>query len=277
MLDRIFENLGLSPQQTNAYLELLRRGPAAAGSLAKRLGVARSSLYGDLGALEQQGLIARSTKDPVTRWHAEDPTKIGLLLDRTINRFEDAKRQFTMALPQLASLQGADMVTPKFRFEQGQAGVRNILSDMLSYRDVPTEAFWPIQPMVEILGVDFFIEHNVRRIRQNLSIRAIWPQERVVDIAKNPFFGVGKGFLRDLRRAPSEIDCSMGYWAYANRVAFISSTRESFGFIVESTELRTMLKTQFELMWNVSAPIEINASVTQPFLQEHGLLSTSRG
>lgn len=60
----------------------------------------------------------------------------------------------------------------------------------------------------------------------------------------------------------------MGYWIYGNKVAFISSRKESFGFIIESAELATMLRTQFEVLWKASKPITVDPKDTNLFLEE---------
>ncbi len=52
----------------------------------------------------------------------------------------------------------------------------------------------------------------------------------------------------------------MGYWSFANKTTFLSSAKESFGFTVESAELRQMIKTQFDTIWSLSKPVKPTAS-----------------
>ena len=44
----------------------------------------------------------------------------------------------------------------------------------------------------------------------------------------------------------------MGYIIYDKKVAFISSHKESFGFIVESVEFAGLQKMQFDILWNAA-------------------------
>jgi hypothetical protein len=122
--------------------------------------------------------------------------------------------------------------------------------------------------MVDILGESFFKELNKERIKRKLYTRAIWPQSQKLDIKKHPYLGFGKDFLREIRIAPNNISFSMGYWIYGNKIAFISSKREAFGFIIESKELVEMLSTQFELMWQLSKPVDAKQSDGYEFLKE---------
>lgn len=268
MLDQTFQRIGLGDSEAEVYLALLEFGVSTAGNLAKKINVPRSSLYGFLSALAEKGLVSQSENDGVKVWHAESPEKIGSILDEGIDEWSTAKANFHTFLPELLERQSLDFTTPRFRYFEGREGVRNILKDMLLYRDIVTEAFWPIRNMVEILGEEFFDYLNIHRIRQNLYTKAIWPPSRIVDIRRYKCLGVGKEFCREIRMAPEEIDCSMGYWAYHNRIAFVSSRNESFGFIVESRELRDMLSTQFNITWNVSKPLEVSLDHTEEFLKK---------
>ena len=170
-------------------------------------------------------------------------------------------------MPELISKQKTDFISPNFQYYEGSEGVKQILKDAFLYRDIETETLWPIKDMIEVLGKDFFIYFNKRRIKQNISIRSIWPSDKAVDIKQNIFLGAGDGFKREIRIAPTGISCSMGYWAYKDKVAFISSKKESFGFIVQSKELRQLLKTQFEVLWKMSKPIKVEAKYTNEFLR----------
>jgi len=59
-------------------------------------------------------------------------------------------------------------------------------------------------------------------------------------------------FKRQARIAPAQIGFSLGYTIYGNTVRFLSSSKENFGFLVESNELAEMMKNQFEVMWGIS-------------------------
>ena len=146
--------------------------------------------------------------------------------------------------------------------------MQSILKDMLLYRDIETKAYWPIKSMVEILGKDFFTSLNKERILRKIYTRAIWPENQSLDIKKNPYLGVGEKFFREIRIAPKEINFSMGYWVYGNKVACISSKNESFGFIIESKEFADMMSTQFEVVWEISKKITIPEKYTLDFINE---------
>ena len=179
-----------------------------------------------------------------------------------------AQDDYVKILPELKSKQGKKYQAPKFQVFEGTEELKNALKDMLLYRNMETQAFWPQKKMVEVLSGEFFRYHNKERIKNNLSVRAIWPQHQKVEIKNHPYFGSGEKFLREIRIAPSGTDFHMGYWIYGNKIVFISSARESFGFIIQSQEMAQMLKTQFEILWQISRPLVIKKQDTESFLSE---------
>lgn len=270
MLTNILAGLDLKEEEVETYVLLLEIGPSTVSQLAKKMGKPRPSLYGFLKRLQEKGIVTQSLKLGVRTYLAESPEKISLLFRQKIEDLEDKQKRYQQLLPQLGKTLASKFLNPKFQLYEGEEGVKHILKDMLLYNDIETQAFWPIKDMLDILSPDFFRYLNKVRIKNNLYTRAIWPKDKVVDIKKHPYLGVGDRFKREIRIAPKEVDFSMGYWIYGNKAAFISSRKESFGFILESGELTEMLRTQFEVLWKLSKPIQVNERDTEIFLRETG-------
>jgi sugar-specific transcriptional regulator TrmB len=255
MIENILKSLDFDEQEVRAYLRLLERGPLTAGALSKALGVPRSSLYGFLKRLAHDNLVVESQKSGIKMFSAEPPEKINLLFGQKMESLQKAQDDYIKILPKLKSKKGERYETPKFQVFEGAEELKNALKDMLLYRNIETYAYWPQKKMVEVLSGEFFRYHNKERIKNNISVRAIWPKQQKVEIKNYPYFGAGKDFLREIRITPPEIDFHMGYWIYGNKIVFISSARENFGFIIQSGEMAQMLKTQFEILWQISRPL----------------------
>lgn len=257
MLDNILAALGLTEEETKTYVLLLETGPSTVSVLAAKMGKPRPSLYGFLKRLQEKGMVAQSSKFGVRIFLAEPPQKINLLFQQRIEELESKQSLYKKLIPELEGGAPPKPLNPKFQLYEGENGLKHVLKDMLLYGNIETQAFWPIKAMLEMLSPEFFRYHNKERIKDNIYTRAVWPVSQVVEIKKHPYLGVGKEFKREIRIAPKEIDFSMGYWIYKNKVAFISSRKESFGFIIESRELVEMLLSQFEVMWKLSKPISV--------------------
>jgi|SRR3989344_303792 len=270
MIDKNLAKLGLQNEEIKAFLFLLENGENSVGVMAKKTGIARPSLYGFLKKLQEKGLIIESRKDGRKSFSVSPEDKINIVLDGQIKEIEEIKSNFKRTFKEI---QKGNLPTlgPRLQLFEGKKEVQFILKDMLLYKNMETKAYWPIRSMIEVLGEDFFKQFNKERIKNNIYTRAIWPKRQVVDIKKHPYLGVGEDFLREIRIAPREIDFSMGYWVYEDKVAFISSKKETFGFILEGKEFAQMLSSQFEVIWKLSREIKVNPKDTESFIKEIGL------
>ena len=268
MLEKTLSGLDLNNDEIKIYLNLLESGTITAGNLSKKIGMPRATLYDVLKKMTDKGVINRTLKQGVRSFTAAAPEKLDQLFKKRIEDLEGQRNSYQKILPDLIGKMGLSMASPKFQVFEGVEGVQHVLKDMLMYRDCETLAFWPIKAMMEMLTPEFFRYHNKERIKNNLYTRAIWPEDEVVDVRKNPFLGMGKDFKREIRIAPTDVSFTMGYWAYRNKVAFLSSKAESYGFIIESQELVTMLKASFEVVWKISKKLEVDPKYTKPFIDE---------
>ncbi|HYF05090.1 MAG TPA: helix-turn-helix domain-containing protein [Patescibacteria group bacterium] len=268
MLFEQLKILGFDEGDVAIYVKLLETGSTTVGKLSQKLGQPRSSLYVSLARLNQQGLVTESLKMGVKVFTAEKPEKINLLYEQKILELQNAQSLYKKILPDLLSKQPTRTVKPRLQLFEGKEGLKQILKDMLLYYNLDSFAYWPIKSMVEVLGKDFFAYLNVRRIKQNIFTRAIWPAGQVLDAHTHPYLGTGIGFKREIRIAPKDIEFEMGYWGYANKIAFISSSQENIGFIIESQELKNMLLTQFEVIWKIATPISFESAATLEFLKQ---------
>ncbi len=267
-IESIFEALNLDSAAASSYLFLLRNGATSAGKMARKIGIPRSSLYGILGRLSQHGLVGESLEGGIKLFIAEPPEKISLLFGRRLEELNNVQEQFRNILPELSRQNNSRLISPRLEMFEGSEGLQSVLKDMLLYYELQTFALWPIDNMLDILSPDFFRYLNKERIKNNLYTRAIWPHNHSVKLKTHPYLGVGQKFKREIRVAPANIDFPMGYWSYGRKTAFISSRKESFGFLIESEELSQTLKAQFEILWQISVPLEVNHKDTNAFIQE---------
>ncbi len=266
MLEALLTRLDLEPGEITTYLSLLEAGPTPAGTLAKHTGTVRVTQYLFLRRLIDKGLVTQSIKNGIKNFTAEPPEKIGTLYQEKITALTQDHARFQKLLPELKAKRPDRLLTPKFQIFEGVEGLKNVLKDMLLYRDMQTHAYWPAKKMVELLSPAFFEHHNKERIKRNLFTRAIWPKDQVAHAKEYPYLGTGSAFRREIRVAPTDIKFSMGYWIYGHKAVLLSSRKESYGCIIESSELTEMLLSQFDVIWKLSKPIKEEPTYTKEFL-----------
>ena len=260
--------LGFESSEIDLYLYLLRAGGAPVGSLAKRLGRPRTTLYTMLARLTEAGLLRETVTKGLKSYSAESPDVVNYLFTQRIGDLEKSRSKFAEALPSLRSQFRTTPSSPRFQVFEGKLGLNQVLSDMLFYGDLQTAAVWPIRKMMEVLTPEFFRFHNRERVRRNIYTRAVWPESEVVTIRDYPFLGWGPEFKREIRIAPKDQRFTLGYWIYADKVAFLSSDSDGYGFIIQSAQLVETLLVQFDLLWSVAKPLAFDIADVQKFIKE---------
>lgn len=268
MFSKIFTELGLSDTTQRVFSDLIEKGPSTARQLAERLTMPRPSVYDHIKILIQKGLVVERNQENKKVFQVDDIKNIPDLIQRKIQTLQQEKKQIEELLPSLATQVG--FLEPKIKFYSGAEGVKQVMNQVLWHRNIDTIALWPMSEMLSVLGKEFLWDHNKRRIKQNISMRVIWPKDKVLNFKDHPFLGTGGRHLRDLRAAPKGMSWNMGHWVYEDKVAFISSRKEAFGFVIHSKDLADLLRAQFEVIWNISKPMKPQPKYTDVFLKSIG-------
>lgn len=130
-LRRALGELGLGAHEARLYSLLLAHGPASAASLAKRSGVARSSVYTALAALVDRGLVATTHQDEVKRFV---PTGHDALVEAMRREQERARTRVSLAetlRAHFAAPEGDSTGAPRVIHFEGATGLRRIFMAML--------------------------------------------------------------------------------------------------------------------------------------------------
>ena len=121
--------------------------------------------------------------------------------------------------------------------------------DLLWESDTLIETVWPHKKMAKIFGDEELASFNAKRIKHKIRVRTIWPQDskpKTIDVWQGGDWGVER------RVAPKGYDFDMQYSIYGDKVAFMSSESELFGFTVASSEFAALMRMQFRALWAIS-------------------------
>lgn len=265
MLQDILKNLNIPETARRVYLRLLEAGISSARQLAENLNIPRPSVYDNLKILIKLGLVSEHDQENKKLFQVADAKNLSYLVKDKIENLQKQDKELKEIIPTIS--QQLNYLEPKIKFYSGQEGIHKAINDILWYENIETLAIWPISEMLEVLGVDYLRENNRKRIKHKISLRVIWPSDKAVKFKQYPFLGVSKEFLREIRLAPKGMTWNMGYWLYADKIAFISSRKESFGFTVHSRDFTELIKSQFELVWPLCEKIKVDPKDTADFLK----------
>jgi len=252
MINKTLKELGFAENTIKVYKRLLELGSASARQLAENVGMPRPSVYDHLNLLLEDGLIVGEDEDGKKLFKIGDTQQLKRLIKGKIEALEIESKNIDQYLP----AKEGKVAEPKIRHFRGREQVGKILNDLYWYENTEILSIWPMKEMLEVLGDEYLDNFNRKRIRNNNRLKIIWAKDKVVDIDSHPFLGTGEKHLRDLRIGPMDITWNMGHLIYEDKVAFVSSHKEAFGFIVQSADFAELMRAQFEVIWNVSKSLD---------------------
>lgn len=242
-LEKVLENLGLNKKEAAIYLAALELGEASAISITKKASIQRTYFYDLSSRLIALGLLRQIKKGKKRFFSALEPDK---LLDLAEKKLKDLKE----ALPQLKSLFNTKGQKSKIFYYEGLEGMRHIIEDSLSFK---SEILFFETPHIVALDQRKLLKEYIRK-RVALGIKA-----RVIGELSPEIINMkagDKNEMRETRILPKDIfssDVEIGI--YGNRV-YIADFKYEFGFIVEDSNISSVLKKIFEIIWESGKIIE---------------------
>lgn len=251
-LQSILQQINITDFEAKTFTTLLQEPKGSTVlNLSKKLNLPRPTIYGHLDSLIKKGLVKKTLGETGTLFYAEDLETILSIYNEKIEQIKKAKNNLakiikTQEFP--ASHQ------PKFIFYDKPDSARSILRDILRSREPQTYWMWPITEMIKSVTPENLKWFNNERIKRGIWLNVLWPPTRKIVIKDLPFLlpANPKKSLRKVKILPQAIDQTLGYGIYGTKVAFISSVRENYGFIIDSQELAQTLKSQFDYFWQIS-------------------------
>ena len=245
--DDILRSIDLPLQSRKIYRELLQNGESTARLLSVRLMLTRPTTYDHLGLLLKKGLIVEKQKGSKSYFAIDDMRRIDSMLEDSIDALTEKKHAFANMLPSL--LKHSHTESPTIKYFEGTLGLTHLLNDILWHNAKNIYTMWPYENMLAVLGKETLIRFNERRLQEKITIHTLWPHGKGM---RNDHIWTGKDQLTKRRQVKKGVRWDMGYTIYGDRVSFISSKREVFGFIVSSEEFATLMRVQFDALWRES-------------------------
>lgn len=246
IIDEMLRSLGLVYPARRVYLDIFEHGESPARLIAERLSMTRPSVYDQLKSLTSSGLIGEREKDGKTVFSIHDIDDVPRLLEEKISTMKQTADAYKKERERLKKK--TSTIEPKIKFFEGKEGVLRLYRDLLWESDTLIQTIWPHERMSEVLGEEEIKSFNRKRIKYHIKIQAIWPHGSKL---KRGFWG-GEDSGVQRRIAPKGFSWTMQYSIYGDKVAFMSSERELFGFVVASREFAELMRMQFRALWSIS-------------------------
>lgn len=242
--DETLELLGLKPKDMIIYTHLLKLGTAPLRKLAQETNLNRGTTYDALKRLVDLGLVSHMDAKTHRYFTAEDPQKISGIAVRREVAIQEAQLKLKEMVPQWQALLGSSAHRPSVRYWEGEAGVRDILTDVLKVSERSSDKLFRIYSSE---GIRDLIAHAwpgfiKRRVRKRVRVRTISIGEggRTYGLDERKWLTRGN-------KAPSYI------FIYPGKTAFVSvdERRQLFGVIIEDEAIAATQELIFDALWKM--------------------------
>ncbi|MBI2484671.1 hypothetical protein HYW18_00765 [Candidatus Uhrbacteria bacterium] len=233
--------IGLPKTKGEIYLALLRVGAGTAERIGREVGLPRTTAHEVLQQLVVMGLASYSTIGRRRTYRAEKPTRLEAML-------REKQEKAARALPELLSLFRTTSDQPRIRLYEGAAGVKTVFEDTLNNTSRQLCAILSVADIDLLAGQDWFADYTTRRITSGKRLHVIRSEATEVG-AKYPS-SIKEN--REVHIAPGKMTFHLTMYLYDNKVAYMGTTEEPFGMIVESHRLFELQKNLFDVLWQTT-------------------------
>ena len=245
-INEALEQIGLTKRESLIYLHLLKFGPSSPTQIAAETGIKRPNVYDVLKSLEKDGLIKYQLVSKKKLIAPEPAEKIEELISQKMNLAKSL-------VPVLKNLDQESSFQGKITFYQGKKAVQNLFNEAMNMKGNELLGLWPAKDMDKILDRKTVEKFITKRIKRKIKLRSLR------DASKESFYAeeiseYGKQFTK-AAYVPEKYKFSLACQIYDDKVAFYSSKKESYAFVVESKEFYEVIKMFYENLWEHSGKL----------------------
>lgn len=233
---------GLDEQRARLYLVSLSKGTASAKELAQELGVSRTAIYDNLENLKEKGYVQVIKEGKKKNYLALHPQEL-------YKKFRAQQEQLKDLLPDFLSIYGQESKAPFVQLFKGKYAAREVYEDILKVAKSEYIYLSPPQLTSQMVEHKYMKEWIKRRIKKGIKSKSL--RVRGKDISQVEEYNQEKGYLREIRYLPVNIDLKSTIYVYGNNLGIISTAGEEIAFIIYSPDLAYSFRQILDFLWQV--------------------------
>lgn len=235
----IIKNLGLTEQETEIYLSLLKMGDLMASRIASIIGVKRTTIYPILQNLVQKGFIRVVYKTNLRHYQAVNPGNLSSYFERRIE-------EFNSIIPLLQSFDKKQVATEGVRFIDTIRELEMLYESIIDeYKGRSYSALTNIE-VWENIGSEYFRDFRYRRAEANIKIRLLATNSSKKINPKD------KKLLREVRFLPKKYYFESNLEILDDKIIIMNSKVNSIALVISIPAIVDVFKSIFEFMWDSS-------------------------
>ncbi|MBW2988418.1 hypothetical protein DRJ48_03570 [Candidatus Woesearchaeota archaeon] len=164
----VLKDLGLSGNEIDVYVSLLKLKAATANQISKESKVHRTNVYDTLKSLAEKGLVSYTVKEGKRYFLAEEP-------ERLITLLREREERLRELIPKLKFLKASKEELPEVNVYIGITAFRMILEEFLE-RNETIYVYGAPSAALDVLG-PFIHSFHKRRIAKKIKMMHIYNRE----------------------------------------------------------------------------------------------------
>ncbi len=235
-MEKILKRLGMTNNEVEVYLSLLKSSELSVNDVAFRSGLHRQVCYDALDRLAEKGFVSSIKKDNKKFFMALNPKKI-------LDYLENEKEEVLSILPKLQSMIPKQNDEANVELLKGKLVLRTI------YNDIFGEIRKGKQPLYA-MGIDEekFIEYDEIAIRQHiLRMKENGLKEYLLSRTSATYFFEGR--QSEYRLLPDALFNPNPTHVYGDKIAIIIWGNPVYGIIITNRQIADANRKYFKLLW----------------------------
>ncbi len=228
---------GLTENEAETYLVLLKIGEARTGQISKETKINRSLVYRVLETLKNKGLVSEVIKENRSYFSANNPQNLKKII-------EEKNQDLNELLPKLLSIKKEESDSMKIEVYSGLNGIKTVLRDNLEN----VKEFYVLGAGNEFASLTehFYDQYYTLRIQRKIFQKVLFKSD-----AKERAKVVSDSSYSEARILDETYKVPMATIIYKNKVAFVSWPDKKV-ILIESKNIFEGFKEQFDILWKTA-------------------------
>lgn len=236
------QKLGLSKNESEIYLYLLKTGQTTTGSIIKNTQIANSRVYATLESLQEKGLVNYTIQKNGKHFSASDPHKL-------VENEEERMQQVRKMMPQLSALQNtseAETTTAVYEGFQGfKTAFKKIINDCPEGETIRIIAF----------SDQAYGNESLRTFLKNMNLKSAQKQQKLnVIIDANSSLRTDREAepYNEVRVLPEGFVSPAAMDIFQDWVYILLWDKQPYVFSIKNEKIAQSFTAYYDMLWNMA-------------------------
>lgn len=249
--------LGLSDNQAEIYLTLLKQGLASLLDLSRRSSINRTTIYRVVEDLKQLNLVEEVVDNRGVKIKAVAPENLQLLLTQKETELNHLKSNLSDLISNLSALKDQPVPSTQVVYFRGQAGLKQLLWNVLKAKN--ESVGYGYADWNKSVGREFAEKLRLEHVKRKIYDREIQNTDQAGPMSDWTSIKDYGQVYQACFLPRKVIDIKHDTYIYNDVFAFYHFTGgELFGLEIHNPEIAKTQKQIFEVLWKLAKPEKQN-------------------